>query len=306
MKQLDKMILLTKMQAKNADYPLNILSDLTKHKQYFQEQEKLFKDKTFHTEIVQALSEMISLRNKYSKTYTKLNKHIDNLLRDEEVKILRRDYDSHDNTNPDLDLMTSRIESLDPEFIRLMKLQIGDFSDWRHAGVELNPSNGLLTRSFLACDPLYLYTGNVVDKQKVKEQFNSFFSDRRLMMYNDLLDLPQGQLGLAVSINSYDFWPMDPIKTEIQKVFNLLKPGGHFIFTYNDCEQISSLDLCANDYRAYNTKTLMTSMVQMFGFDIVKQENYCNGAHSFMVVKRPGKLTSQKLGAPLVKVKHKK
>ena len=50
----------------------------------------------------------------------------------------------------------------------------------------------------------------------------------------------------------------------------------------------------------------MTSMVQMFGFDIVKQENYCNGAHSFMVVKRPGKLTSQKLGAPLVEVKHKK
>ena len=249
---------------------------------------------------------MISLRNKYSSTYTKLNKHIDNLLRDEEVKILRRDYDSHDNTNPDLELMTSRIESLDPEFVRLMKLQIGDFSDWRHAGVELNPSNGLLTRSFLACDPLYLYTGNVVDKQKVKEQFNRFFSDRRLMMYNDLLDLPQGQLGLAVSINSYDFWPMDPIKTEIQKVFNLLKPGGHFIFTYNDCEQISSLDLCANDYRAYNTKTLMTSMVQMFGFDIVKQENYCNGAHSFMVVKRPGKLTSQKLGAPLVEVKHKK
>ena len=56
MKQLDKMILLTKMQAKNADYPLNILSDLTKHKQYFQEQQNLFKDKTFHTEIVQALS----------------------------------------------------------------------------------------------------------------------------------------------------------------------------------------------------------------------------------------------------------
>ena len=46
----------------------------------------------------------------------------------------------------------------------------------------------------------------------------------------------------------------------------------------------------------------MTNMVQMFGFDIVKKDDACNGAHSFMVVKKPGDLTSQKLSSPLVKV----
>ena len=122
-----------------------------------------------------------------------------------------------------------------------------------------------------------------------------------MMFYDNLLHLPQ-QLGLAVSVNSYEFWPIDPIKTEMQKVYDLLLPGGHFIFSYNDCEQLASLDLCANDYRAYNTKSLMKSMVQMYGFDIVKQEDVRNGAHSYMVVKKPGKLHSQKLTSPLVKV----
>ena len=46
----------------------------------------------------------------------------------------------------------------------------------------------------------------------------------------------------------------------------------------------------------------MTNMVQMFGFDIVKKDDACNGAHSFMVVKKPGTLTSQKLSSPLVKI----
>jgi hypothetical protein len=123
-----------------------------------------------------------------------------------------------------------------------------------------------------------------------------------MMFYDNLLHLPHEHLGLAVSVNSYEFWPIDPIKTEMQKVYNLLLPGGHFIFTYNDCEQLASLDLCANDYRSYNTKSLMTSMVQMLGFDIVKRKEECNGSHSFMVVKKPGKLVSQKLSSPLIQI----
>jgi hypothetical protein len=43
-------------------------------------------------------------------------------------------------------------------------------------------------------------------------------------------------------------------------------------------------------------------MVEMFGFDIVKTAEVCNGAHSWMVVKKPGELTSQKLTSPLVKI----
>ena len=39
----------------------------------------------------------------------------------------------------------------------------------------------------------------------------------------------------------------------------------------------------------------------MLGFDIVKEQCY-REANSWMVVKKPGELTTQKLSAPLVKI----
>lgn len=302
MKLVDKMILLTRILKDNQNYTLDIESDLKVQQSYYQDQKRYFADKSHHDELTNVLAEMQQLKDKHDTILAKINSVSENLLRKEEVNILQRDYVTHAQQEPDLELMTQRVSSLAPEFLQVIKREIGRYSDWRWAGVELNPSNGYLTRAFLANDPLYLYTGNVVDKEAVKSNFNNFFSEKRMMFYDNLLHLPQGQIGLAVSINSYEFWPMDPIKTEIKKVYDLLHAGGHFIFSYNDCEQLASLDLCGSDYRSYNTKTLMTSMVQMFGFDIVKQGDVHNGSHSYMIVKKPGKLTSQKLSSPLVKV----
>lgn len=302
MKLVDKMILLTRMLRDNQDYKLDIESDLQIQQSYYQDQSRFFKDKRNHNRLNEILDDMLLLKKEHDEILHKINSTSSHLLHQEEVEILKRDYDTFAAQTPNLDLMQERIDALAPEFVHLLKREIGKYSDWRWAGIELNPSNGFLTRAFLANDPLYLYTGNVIDKESVKSNFNRFFSEKRLMFYDNLLHLPQNQFGLAVSVNSYEFWPIDPIKTEIQKVYNLLLPGGHFIFSYNDCEQLASLDLCANDYRAYNTKSLMSSMVQMYGFDIVKQNDVHNGAHSYMIVKKPGELTSQKLSSPLVKV----
>lgn len=302
MKLVDKMILLARMLRDNQQYTLDINSDLQVQQSYYQDQKRFFKDASDHEDLCNTIQEMLDLKVQHDKLLEKINNKASYLLRNEEVKILRRDYDTFAAVTPDLELVKNRINNLDQEFIKVLKREIGNYSDWRWAGIELNPSNGFLTRSFVACDPLYLYTGNVIDKEEVQSKFNKFFGEKRIMFNDSLLHLPQSQLGLAVAVNSYEFWPIDPIKTEMQKVYNLLSPGGHFIFTYNDCEQLSSLDLCANDYRAYNTKTLMTNLVQMFGFKIIKQADVCNGAHSYMVVKKPGILTSQKLSSPLVKV----
>jgi hypothetical protein len=245
---------------------------------------------------------MRDLRVEYTNALADLNQHTGNMLREETVDILRRDYQKFDTIKPDLALMNDRVEALDPEFTKKVSRDIGYYSDWRWAGVELNPSNGLLTRQFLSCDPLYLYTDQVVDKDIVRNKFNKFFAEKRMMFVDKIHHIPQGHLGLAVTVNLFEFWPMDPIKTHVKQVYDLLLPGGHFIFSYNDCEHIAALDLCANDYRSYNSKELMSRMVEMFGFDIVKTAEVCNGAHSWMVVKKPGELTSQKLTSPLVKI----
>lgn len=302
MKLLEKIILLTRFGRDNKRYPLDIEATLQEHSSYWTEQSKFFKDKQHHESVLHIIEQIEKLRQAYTQEVSKLDQHTSNLLRTETVDILRRDYEKFDTSKPTLATMESRIDKLDPEFVAILEHEIGYYSDWRWAGVELNPSNGYLTRAFLACDPLYLYTGQVENKDIVKQHFNRFFREKRLMWYDSLEHLPKQQLGLAVSVNVYEFWPMDPIKTEIKKVYDLLAPGGHFIFTYNNCEEMSSLDLCTNSYRSYNTKELMSRMVEMFGFEILKANDYVFGAHSLMVVKKPGELTSQKLTSPLVKI----
>jgi len=301
MKLVDKMILLTRMIQDNEAYKLDVLSDIQKQHSFYADQKKYVKDKSLYEQGEEILEEMQLLYKKHDEINKKLKHRISSLLRTEEVAILRRDYDRFALTEPNLELMVERASTLEAEFVKEISKTIGYYSDWRWAGVELNPSDGKLTHSMLACDPLYVHRGNVTDTDSLKSKFNKFFAEKRLMFCDSISHLPQNQLGLAVSINSYEFWPLDPIKQEMQHVFNVLRPGGYYIFTYNDCEKMPGLDFCTNDYRAYNTKTLMTNMAYGLGFDIMKEQCY-RDSHSWMVVKKPGDLTSQKLTAPLVAI----
>src|SRR5210317_331817 len=295
MKLVDKMILFSRFLRNNKDRKLELDELLASNKEYFQEQSLYWRDKSLYNELDSALADIQRTSSEYNKSLDKVDKKINELLREQELVVLRRDYDTYATQERTLELMQERALK-DKEFIKEISSDVGYYSDWRWAGIELNPSTGSLTESMLACDPLYLYTGNIADTDSIRSKFNSFFADKRLMIYDDLDKLPQNQLGIATSINCYEFWPIDPIKDEMRKVYNILYPGGYFIFTYNDCEREASLDFLAGAeaYRSYNTRTLIKSMVEMLGFDIVKEQCY-REANSWMVVKKPGDLTTQKL-----------
>ena len=301
MKLVEKMILLAQMLRENEKYTLDIESSLKAQLDYFLNQKNMFKDDLLHSELIDTTEKILALKNRNDELLEQIHGRTKGLLRDEELKIFRRDYNLYQEHKPNYQLMIERSEHLDEELLQAVKQEVGNISRWEYAGIELNPSNGIFTRSMLSCDPLYLYTGNVTDMDAVRNRFNEFFREKRLFCYSNFKDFPQDQMGVAVSVNCYEFWPLDPIKDEMKHVFNLLRPGGMFVFTYNDCETEASLDLCANNYRSYNTKELMSKMVEMLGFDIVRTE-CIRKAHSFMVVKKPGERTTQKLSAPLVTI----
>ena len=89
----------------------------------------------------------------------------------------------------------------------------------------------------------------------------------------------------------------------MRSIMSILAPGGHLIFSYNDCEIQQSLDLCAGheSYKAFNTKTLMEALAGSLGYDII-DSGLMNFTDSWMVVKKPGALTTHKLSAPLVSI----
>lgn len=300
MKLVDKMIVLSSVIKNNSESILTN-DNLLEKQEFFEKQSLLWKNKSKHETIINILQEMQELTDQYNKQISQVNEEASKLLRKQENEIRQKDYHSYQEI-VDVQVIQERIDSYTPAAINELSIQIGRYSRWEYAGVELNPSTGNLTSKFLACDPLYIYQGHATDCKKIKSQFNSFFGEKRMFFYNRLDDLPSNQLGLAVNVGSYEFMPLDPIKQEMKQVINVLRPGGHMLFTYNDCEQLASLDLCIGTYRCYNTKDLMTGLAYSIGFDVVKSGSTDNGGHSWMVVKKPGDLTTQKLSAPLVSI----
>lgn len=300
MKLVDKMIALSSV-IKNNSESLLTNDNLLEKQEFFEKQSLLWKDKSNHESIINILQEMQELADQYNKQISHVNEEASKLLRKQENEIRQKDYYNYQEV-VDIQIIQERIDSYTPAAINELSLQIGRYSSWQYAGVELNPSTGKLTNKFLACDPLYIYQGHATNPEKVRSQFNSFFGKKRMFFYKNIDDLPNGQLGLAVNIGTYEFMPTDPIKKEMKEIINALAPGGHFLFTYNDCEQIASLDLCVDTYRCYNTKQLMSTLAYSIGFDVVASGSTDNGTHSWMVVKKPGNLTTQKLSAPLVSI----
>ena len=132
----------------------------------------------------------------------------------------------------------------------------------------------------------------------LKQSFQKF---EVIIVYDDLNKLPPGQMGVIQATHLFEFLPLDPIKDYFKKVVNLLRPGGKFVFTYNNCEHTNSLDFCANGYRTYCTKELMSNVVKSFGLDIIDEQTW-QGSHSFMIVQKPGELQTIKESNGLVKV----
>ena len=305
MKLVDKMILFSRFLRENTKHKINLDQTLQENKNYFKDQSKYWRDRSTYEYLESTIENLQSLLDIYNNTITSLDSKTNELLRKEEIDLLRRDYDNYYQIPRTYELMKERFNT-SKDWIDLIKTQIGAYSEWRFACLELNPTDGILTHSMLACDPLYISSSSIMDKESIKNKFNKFFAEKRLLFYQDLDRLPSNQIGTAVSINAYEFMPIDPIKDEMKKVYNLLRPGGYFIFTYSDCELEVQLDLLHGPgaYISYNTKALMTSMVEGLGFDLVKEECW-RDSQSYMVVKKPGELTSQKLSGALVKITDK-
>ena len=301
MKLIDKLVILYDMLDKSNTLDIDISADINHSLSVMEQQTLLLRNNSDHKTAIELLNQLSDINEKYSKVVTKINDNISLLLRKEEVLMMARDYSNYESTLDGGDISEAQNQSLDPEFIKLIGIKIGEFSDWRRGGIDINPVDGRYTHLLLASDPLYAYTQDTAAVTKIKSNFNEYFAERRLRIYSDFAKLPQGQLGMVISIGKYEYLPIDPIKEEMRKVYLLMQPGGHFLFTYNNCEIPKCLTLCASNFRSYMTKSMIKSISYGMGFDIVEEGNYLD-THNWLIVKKPGTTKSIKLSAPLVTI----
>jgi len=217
----------------------------------------------------------------------------------------------HDYNYNDLFIMPPYLKK--PEQSLPKKMFIGAVRkhlSFQWPGLEIGPSAGMLTEHLVALDPLYIADNSVDGFIEVKKLWKQDYQ-RRLRYYvlddsleNPLHEFPKEQLGFILSFDWFNFKTQSTIELYIKHAFDILRPGGAMLFTYNNCNYPKGVDKVDKMHYTYTNGNTLKQFCESVGFKIVSDfdgEKEINWCVSWLELQKPGKRTTirggQNLGA---------
>lgn len=188
-----------------------------------------------------------------------------------------------------------------PDYVRSILLgRIRLYADWHYPGMELGPHDGEFTPHLVACDPLYL---GDVHREYLDSAMSQFTLEYQARLRPYLIDieqglhaLPQDQFGFVFSWNTFNYLPLDYVKKYLFDVFGLLRPGGTFLFSFNDGETYNGARHVEWGGMSYMPKSLLTAVAEGHGFEVTNTFGFETEWHniSWLEIKKPGTLSTIK------------
>jgi SAM-dependent methyltransferase len=186
------------------------------------------------------------------------------------------------NVNPDVELM--------------IRQRISLHTDWKYPALEIGCQDGLWTQHLVAADPLYIIDRHRDFLDSASSQFPEAYQ-RRLRQYHlvnhDMSMLPQNQMGFIFSWGYFNYVSMDTMKQYLQQAMTLLRPGGVFMFSYNDGDTPGGAGMAEKFVRSYMPRSFLVPMCQSLGFEIQAESEH-GPAISWLEIRRPGTLNTIK------------
>mgnify|MGYP006275284835 CR=1 FL=1 len=172
--------------------------------------------------------------------------------------------------------------------------------NWRLPCLVINAYNSEVLQMASASWQLYVAD---VDDTLLEQAKNNISPGARntIRTYNiknfhdmDLSVLPQAQFGCVVIWQVMERLTLPYIKTTLDEIRKLLRPGGVVLFNVNDCDTVVGSQLATNPVsKSYVTKDLLEPMVQQAGFELRHWIPF--NSHSTLVeLALPGELKSIK------------
>lgn len=190
---------------------------------------------------------------------------------------------------------------------------IRNHTNSKYPALEIGPGDGQWTEFMVAADPLYIVDIHPEFIESTKSKFPIEYQ-RRLRSYllgwhdmpkDDLSILPQNQFGFIFSWQVFDFFPLDKIKLYLEQCFNLLRPGGVMMFSYNNCEFSNASVYAEIGFKSWMTKTLLIETCQEIGLEILDTKESLSGFH-WIKIKKPGELKTIKAGQSMGEIIHRR
>lgn len=192
----------------------------------------------------------------------------------------------------------SRTRSIDPETKNLLVDRLVTYTDWRYPGMVLRPAHAPGLESLVALDPLYLVDTHQALLDPVKSLFTTEYQ-RRLRYYvieeytnhKIFWNFPQEQFGFVYAFQYFEFKPWEVLQQYLDEVFALLRPGGSFLFSFNDCDQWRAVGLTEHHFCCYTPGRLVRKHLRKLGYEITYDYNDDAGT-SWLELRKPGTLDS--------------
>ena len=187
------------------------------------------------------------------------------------------------------------------------------YTNPKYPALEIGSGDGQWTEFIVAGDPLYVVDIHPEFIESTKSKFPIEYQ-RRLRSYllgwngvpkDDLSILPQNQFGFIFAWQVFDFFPRDKTRLYLEQCFNLLRPGGIMIFSYNNCEFSNAAVYAETGFKSWMTKELLIKICQETGLEILDTNDSVSGFH-WIKVKKPGELKTVKAGQSMGEIIHRR
>lgn len=197
---------------------------------------------------------------------------------------------------------TSIILELDSNITHLVDTQIRDYADWHYPGLYIQCNNKAWADCMVANDPLYLTHTDLSAVQELIKGYEVQYQ-HRLRCYEtpgfNFSKLPQGQFGFIFSWDLFTFLNIVTTEKLLTQTFNLLRPGGTFMFNYNNCDLPESMVFAEEQVLSYNHARLIKKMCNSIGYEVTEFKDYSNNNPfyknvSWVELRKPGALFTRR------------
>jgi SAM-dependent methyltransferase len=203
-------------------------------------------------------------------------------------------------------IRNTRLIKKDESFDQILIQRINLYSNWQYPALEIGCRDGEWTKFLVASDPLYIADVFPDFLSSAVQQFPPLYQGRvRKYLINDfykISNLPKNQFGLIFSYNFFNYLSVDSIKQFLIQAAEWLRPGGTFIFTYNNADLPAAAAYAENYFMTYVPESILIPMAESIGFETVFVYN-CEPAYSIIELRKSGELRSIKVGQTVGEIK---
>jgi phospholipid N-methyltransferase len=183
-------------------------------------------------------------------------------------------------------------------------VRLRGYTDWHYPCLEVGPGDGVWTEHLVAGDPLYIIDVHQEFLDSTLSKFNGIYRNRvrSYLSDNGNMDmLPKNQFGFIFSWNVFNYFPLAETKNMLVQAFELLRPGGTMMFSYNNCEVPQCAEYVEQGFRSWMPKSLLVETCKSLGFEIIATRAIEETVH-WIEIRKPGELKTVKAHQVLGKI----